>query len=110
LEQQVKAAIDNSIFEGYTISDNYCERRDCMKLSLSHDGSCAKGIEIEIVDGRIVSTEFIGGVPGNPRVIAALSEGMEVAEAVKCLKNMDCNGNLSCPGRLALALEEAVGK
>jgi uncharacterized protein (TIGR03905 family) len=81
-----------------------------MKLSLSHNGSCAKGIEIEIIDGKIVSTEFVGGVPGNPSVIAALSEGMKVSEAVECLKNMDCNGNISCPGRLALALEDAVGK
>ncbi len=80
-----------------------------MKLSLSHDGSCAKGIEIEIVEGKIVSVEFVGGAPGNPRVIAALSQGMEVAEAVKCLRSLDCNGNASCPGRLAVALEEAVG-
>jgi uncharacterized protein (TIGR03905 family) len=81
-----------------------------MKFSLNHDGTCSKGIEIEVIDGKIVSTEFIGGVPGNPRVIAALSEGMRVSDAVECLKNMDCNGNKSCPGRLALALEEAVAK
>ncbi len=79
-----------------------------MKLSLSHHGVCAEGIEIEIIDGKIVSMEFVGGTPGNPRVIAALSEGMEVSEAVKCLKSLDCNGNACCPGRVAGALEKAL--
>jgi uncharacterized protein (TIGR03905 family) len=80
-----------------------------MKLAFDTDGSCAKRIEIEIEEGKIVSTEFIGGAPGNPQVLEALSSGMEVAEAIKCLQSFACNGDTSCPGRLARALEEAVG-
>ncbi len=80
-----------------------------MKLNLSHYGLCAEGIEIEIIDGKIVSMEFVGGMPGNPRVVEALSEGMEISEAVKCLKSLDCNGNACCPGRLAVELEKAIG-
>ncbi len=81
-----------------------------MKLSFAVDGSCAKTVEIEIEAGMIVSTEFIGGTPGNPQVLAALSQGMEVTEAIKCLQSFACNGDTSCPGRLALALEEAIGR
>jgi uncharacterized protein (TIGR03905 family) len=81
-----------------------------MKLAFDTDGSCAKRIEIEIEEGRIVSTKFIGGTPGNALVLAALSNGTEVAEAIKCLQSFSCNGDTSCPGRLARALEEAVGR
>lgn len=81
-----------------------------MKLSFDHDGSCAKGIEIKVENGRIVSTEFVGGHPGNPQVISALAAGMEITEAITRLRSIACNGNTSCPGRLAHALEEAVGK
>jgi uncharacterized protein (TIGR03905 family) len=81
-----------------------------MKIAFDTDGSCAKRIEMEIEGGRIVSTEFVGGSPGNPQVLAALSNGMDVAEAIKCLRSFACNGDTSCPGRLARALEEAVSK
>lgn len=81
-----------------------------MKVSFETEGSCAKRIDLEVAGGKIVTCEFIGGTPGNPEVIAALAEGMEVTEAIKCLRNFACNGDTSCPGRLALALEEAMGK
>jgi uncharacterized protein (TIGR03905 family) len=81
-----------------------------MKISFVAEGSCAKRIDLEVTGGKIVTCEFMGGTPGNPEVIAALAEGMEVTEAIKCLRNFACNGDTSCPGRLALALEEAMSK
>ncbi len=81
-----------------------------MKLSLAHDGSCAKGMEIEIDEGRIVSVDFVGGKPGNPLVLEILSKGKEVTEAIECLQSLACNGDNSCPSRLALALREAIGE
>ena len=81
-----------------------------MKLSLDHGGSCTKKIDIEIDDGRIVSTEFTGGHPGSPQVVAALAEGMDITETIRLLRSFSCNDDTSCPGRLASALEEAVGK
>lgn len=81
-----------------------------MKLSFDTDGSCAKRIDIEIEEGKIVSTEFVGGTPGNPMVLDVLSKGRDVTEAIKCLQSLACNGDTSCPGRLAHALEEAISK
>jgi uncharacterized protein (TIGR03905 family) len=63
---------------------------------------------MEIDNGMIVSTEFIGGQPGNPQVLAALAEGMEVSETICLLKSIACNDDTSCPGRLARSLAEAV--
>ncbi len=79
-----------------------------MKLSFATDGSCAKRIDIEIEEGKIVSAEFVGGTPGNPLVLDALSKGRDVAEVIECLRSLACNGDTSCPGRLALALEKAI--
>lgn len=79
-----------------------------MKLSLATDGSCAKKIDIEVEDGKIVSAEFVGGTPGNPVVLEALSKGKDVTAAIECLRSLACNGDTSCPGRLALALEKAI--
>ncbi len=79
-----------------------------MKLSFVTDGSCAQRIDIEIEDGQIVATEYIGGHPGNPVVAAALAQGSNVVEAIKCLRSLACNGDTSCPGRLAKLLEESI--
>jgi len=81
-----------------------------MKVSLDHSGSCTKKIDIEIDNGRIVSTEFTGGRPGSPQVLDALAEGMDITETIRLLRGFACNDDTSCPGRLASALEEAVGK
>ncbi len=81
-----------------------------MKLSFATGGSCAERIDMEIEDGRIVSTGFVGGKPGNPLVLEVLSKGKDVAEAIALLRGLACNGDSSCPGRLARALEEAIGK
>lgn len=81
-----------------------------MKVSLNHGGSCTKRIDIEIDNGRIVSTEFSGGHPGSPQVLAALAEGMDINETIRLLRGFACNDDTSCPGRLAAALAEAVGK
>lgn len=79
-----------------------------MKLNLDTDGICAKGIEIEVEEGKIVSVEFVGGTPGNPVVLEALAKGKDVNAAIECLRTLACNGDASCPGRLALALEKAI--
>jgi uncharacterized protein (TIGR03905 family) len=81
-----------------------------MKLSFDHNGSCTKKIVMEIDNGRIVSTEFIGGQPGNPQILEALAEGMEVSETIGLLQGIACNDDTSCPGRLARSLAAAVAK
>jgi uncharacterized protein (TIGR03905 family) len=108
-----QVAIDISRYGGYTASNTYAflsGRSSGMKLSFGHDGSCTKKIVMDIDNGRIVSTEFIGGQPGNPQVLAALAEGMEVSEAISLLQSIACNDDTSCPGRLARSLAEAVAK
>jgi uncharacterized protein (TIGR03905 family) len=80
-----------------------------MKLTFDTGGTCAERIDIEIKDGMIVATEFIGGHPGNPVVTELLAEGEAVTDVIKYLKGLACNGDSSCPGRLARALEKALG-
>ncbi len=81
-----------------------------MRVSFDTNGSCAKRIDIEIEEGKIISAEFVGGTPGNPLVLEVLSKGMDVTEAINRLRSLACDGDTSCPGRLARTLEEAVGK
>ncbi|SNB46704.1 TIGR03905 family TSCPD domain-containing protein [Geobacter sp. DSM 9736] len=78
-----------------------------MRISYVTEGSCARRIEIEIIDGVILSTEFVDGCPGNTRAVAALVQGMQVSEAVRRLKGIACQGDTSCPDQLARALQAA---
>ena len=78
-----------------------------MQLSYETSGSCATRIDIEIVDGIIVGTEFVNGCAGNTQAVAALVRGMAVEEAISRLKGIACQGDTSCPDQLARALEQS---
>ena len=70
-------------------------------------GVCARKINVDIEDGRIVKVVFDGGCAGNTKGVAALVEGMEVDEVIKRLSGIRCNFKpTSCPDQLAKALAE----
>ncbi|WP_315122071.1 TIGR03905 family TSCPD domain-containing protein [uncultured Clostridium sp.] len=72
-------------------------------------GVCARKINFDIKNNKIVSVEFIGGCNGNLKGISTLIEGMDVEEAIKKLKGLTCgNKSTSCPDQLSKALEEAL--
>jgi len=88
----------------------YLERGDEM-YTYKTSGVCAKQIEFNVEDTKLISVKFIGGCPGNALGLSKLIEGMDVAEAVKKLKGVACGEkNTSCPDQLAKALEELVLK
>ena len=74
-------------------------------------GVCARQINFDIEDDKIISVEFTGGCNGNLKGISSLIEGMKVEEAIKKLKGLTCGGKTtSCPDQLSRALEEVLSK
>lgn len=75
----------------------------------STSGVCAKNIEFDIVDNKVVNVTFFGGCNGNLQGISKLIEGMEVEEVVERLSGLGCGmRSTSCPDQLARALEAAI--
>lgn len=74
-------------------------------------GVCAKNIQFDIVENRVVNVRFDGGCNGNLQGISKLIEGMEVEEVIERLSGLDCGmKSTSCPDQLAKALEAALRK
>ncbi|MDD2213010.1 MAG: TIGR03905 family TSCPD domain-containing protein [Oscillospiraceae bacterium] len=67
-------------------------------------GVCSREIRFEVTDGQVHHVVFEGGCRGNTRGVAALAEGMPVAEVIKRLQGIPCQGQHSCPDELAQAL------
>ena len=82
-----------------------------MKKTIEYktQGTCSRGILIEVEDNVIVSCKFNGGCAGNTQGVSALVTGMKVDEAIKKLKGIKCGfKSTSCPDQLALALEKSL--
>ncbi len=72
-------------------------------------GVCAKEINFEVKDNKIVDIKFVKGCPGNTLGLTQILKGMEVQEAISKLKGIDCHGRgTSCPDQVALALENYI--
>lgn len=68
-------------------------------------GVCARKINVDLEDGKIVRVNFEGGCSGNTQGVAALVAGMDIDEAVKKLSGIRCGFKAtSCPDQLARAL------
>ena len=81
-----------------------------MKFSYQTKGTCAKKIEVELNDEKIIeNARFEGGCSGNTQGIARLVTGMSAENAIKNLKGINCGSKgTSCPDQLSTALEQAV--
>lgn len=72
-------------------------------------GTCSRGIVLELEDDVIVSCKFNGGCAGNTQGVASLVTGMKAEDAIKKLKGIKCGfKSTSCPDQLALALEKSM--
>ena len=72
-------------------------------------GTCSRGIIIDVENDVITSCRFIGGCAGNTQGVGALVKGMNVNEAIERLKGIKCGFRpTSCPDQLATALLEAL--
>ena len=81
-----------------------------MKFSYKTKGICARTIELELNDKKIIeNASFEGGCGGNTQGVARLVTGMSADNAIKKLKGISCGSKgTSCPDQLSTALEQAV--
>lgn len=81
-----------------------------MKYSYKTKGTCARAIEFDLNDEKIIeSAQFEGGCGGNTQGVARLVIGMSANDAIKKLKGINCGSKgTSCPDQLSTALEEAL--
>ena len=68
-------------------------------------GTCARAINYEVVDGVVTACEIVGGCPGNTQGVAKLVVGRKVEDVVAMLRGIQCRNGTSCPDQLARALE-----
>ncbi len=68
---------------------------------------CAREITVEVDGDTVRAVSFSGGCVGNHRGIAALVQGMKVAEVIARLEGIRCGERASsCPDQLAQALKK----
>ncbi len=77
-----------------------------MKTTYSTLGTCARFIDIELDDDRVLSVNFIGGCKGNAQGISALVKGMSINEVIDRLEGIICRNSTSCPDQLSNALKK----
>lgn len=79
-----------------------------MRYEYKTKGTCSQRILFEIVDGKVLNVQFIGGCNGNLQGIGKLVEGMDVDTVIEKLQGICCGmKKTSCPDQLANALIEA---
>ena len=79
-----------------------------MQYNYKTKGTCSREISFEIEDGKVKNVFFLGGCNGNLKGIAALVEGMDVADVITRVEGIRCGmKSTSCPDQLAQALKQA---
>lgn len=69
-------------------------------------GTCSQMIYFDVVDGKVMNVQFMGGCNGNLKGIGALVEGMRVEDVIARVEGITCGmKNTSCPDQLAQALK-----
>lgn len=80
-----------------------------MKYEYTPVGVCSRKIYLEVNDGKVENTEFVGGCNGNLKGIAELVKGMDVEDVIERLEGITCGAKpTSCPAQLAEALKEIL--
>ena len=78
-----------------------------MDFEYKTKGVCSRKINFSVEDGKVCKVAFDGGCNGNGKGVAALVEGMDVAEAIRRMEGIKCGmKNTSCPDQLAQALKQ----
>lgn len=72
-------------------------------------GTCAKRITFDIIDGKLHNVSFAGGCPGNLKAISLLVEGMDARKVAELFAGNDCGGRgTSCADQLSKAILEQL--
>ena len=79
-----------------------------MQYEYKTKGTCSQRIFFDVEEGKVKNVQFVGGCNGNLKGIAALVEGMDVADVIARVEGIRCGMKAtSCPDQLAKALMEA---
>ena len=79
-----------------------------MQYEYKTKGTCSQRIFFDVENGKVKNVQFVGGCNGNLKGIAALVEGMDVAEVITRVEGIRCGMKAtSCPDQLAQALKAA---
>lgn len=78
-----------------------------MQYEYKTKGTCSQRIFFDVENGKVKNVQFVGGCNGNLKGIAALVEGMDVADVIARVEGIRCGmKSTSCPDQLAKALKE----
>ena len=78
-----------------------------MQYEYKTKGTCSQRIFFDVENGKVKNVQFVGGCNGNLKGIAALVEGMDVADVIARVEGIRCGMKAtSCPDQLAKALKE----
>ena len=78
-----------------------------MQYEYKTKGTCSQRIFFDVEEGKVKNVQFVGGCNGNLKGIAALVEGMDVADVIARVEGIHCGmKSTSCPDQLAKALKE----
>lgn len=82
-----------------------------MRYIYKPTGVCSREISFEINKGIVSDIQFIGGCPGNLKMISKLLDGFEADKIIEmCSGNLCGNRSTSCADQLAKAVVEASEK
>ena len=79
-----------------------------MQYEYKTKGTCSQRIFFDVEEGKVKNVQFVGGCNGNLKGIAALVEGMDVADVIARVEGIRCGMKAtSCHDQLPKALKEA---
>ena len=82
-----------------------------MRYSCKTKGVCSSEISFDLENGIVTNIKFLGGCPGNLKMISKILDGWKKEEIIKmCKGNLCGNRNTSCADQLATILEEVEEK
>lgn len=82
-----------------------------MNYTYKTKGTCCREITFDINNDLVTNINFIGGCPGNLKMISKILDGWKREDIIKMCKGNICGfRNTSCSDQLALALEEIQNK
>lgn len=82
-----------------------------MHYKYQTNNTCAKQIEYDIDNQKVTNIKFIGGCPGNLKMLSKILDGWKVDDIIKICKGNTCGiKKTSCADQLALSLEKAKQK
>jgi len=79
-----------------------------MKYTYKTNNVCSREISFDINNNVITNIEFIGGCPGNLKMISKILDGWKAEDIVNMCKGNICGmRTTSCADQLAKAVEKA---